>query len=95
MFHSSKELKNKHQKGDETLSQAYLYKNHTSRKNSSGRLYAETMVELDDDIYFMRRQFKRTVRKLRNNLYFSNWLKNMPEKDVRLEYARLHPHRAQ
>lgn len=91
MLHYSPAKKNKHQNDYQTLSEPYLYKEHKPPKSLPSHLSVETRAELDDDIFSMRRHFKRTVKELRRGLYHNGWLQKVAEKDASQEYARLHP----
>jgi hypothetical protein len=89
MLHYSQAKKNKNQNDDETLSELYLYIDHKIAKNLSMHLSEETRAELDDNIYLKRRHFRHTIKRLRHNLHYSNWLKNVPEKERAHEQIRL------
>lgn len=91
MFHYSRATKNKHQNNHETNSELYLYKKHRSPKNLPSHLSVEMKAELDDDIFSMRRRFKRTVKELKHGLYYESWLENTTEKNAIDQYAKLHP----
>ncbi len=78
MLHNNTVKKNKH-----TITPVeYLYENHVSSRKLSGHLSAKTRAELNDDIYYMRRQFKRTVRMLARDLYGGSWKNSRSEDDI-------------
>lgn len=89
MLHYTLVKKNKHQNKYKTLPVEYLYDDHVSSKKPSSHLSAKTRAELNDDIYYMRRQFKRTVNKLARDLYDTSWVNNRVEDDRYNERMRL------
>jgi hypothetical protein len=94
MIHYSPAKKNRHQNEYKTPAQVYLYEEHTPYKKSLAHVSAETKAELNDDIYVMRRHFRHTVKKLGRRLYYTNWMKNIPESDGSNEQIRLHSRHA-
>ncbi len=89
MLHHSPAKKNKHQNDYEAYSELYLYDDYKTPKNGSNHHSLEIVADLDGDIFYMRRHFKRTVKKLKRTMYYDNWLKNVREGDRTNERARL------
>jgi hypothetical protein len=80
-LHHSKAKKNEHQNDYEKFPELYLYTDHKIDKNVSGRLSNKTKEALDDDIFFMRKRFRNTSKKLKRDLYHIDWPKNEPKED--------------
>lgn len=94
MLHYSPAKKNEHQNDHETYPEHYLFSDHKMTKNPSNHLSQEMRAELDDDIYYMRRNFKRSNRKLNHSIHYTDWFENLPEIDRFSERMRLRPRHA-
>jgi hypothetical protein len=89
MLHYSPAKKNEHQNDHVAFPELYLYSDHKISKNVSNHLSQEMRDELDNDIFYMRRNFKRSIKKLNRTIDYTNWLKNLPESDRFSERMRL------
>ncbi len=89
MLYYSPAKKNKHQNNHETFPEHYIYSDQEISRYGSNHLSQEVISELDEDIYYMRRNFKRTNKKLTRSIHYTNWLENMPESGRPSERMRL------
>jgi hypothetical protein len=94
MFHYSPAKKNDHENDHGIFPDLYLYSKHKKAKNVSKHLSREMRVELDDDIYYMRRNFKRSNKKLNHSIHYTDWFENLPQIDRFSERMRLRPRHA-